>query len=149
MGLWKVFSSEGIMKTKFSGNIGTIRAIEDCIRATKKYTEGIGTMRKQHPIQGEEFPSKTFCKYYEVYPETEISWNMPANVAIDWLWADTPRIDVVFYYDYRTNNAHVTVKNGNGALQELMRHIPKFSESLEKTVEQNGKHDKTGDLSDG
>lgn len=123
------------MQTKFSGNIEAIRAVEDCIRATKKYTEGISTIRKQHPIQGEDFPSKTFCKYYEVYPEMEISWNMPANVAMDWLWADTPCIDVVFYYDYRSNAAHATVKNGNGALRKLTEYIPGFGEALRKTAE--------------
>lgn len=128
------------MQITYTGNIEVIRAVEDCIRATKKYTEGIGTMRRQHPIQGEEFPSKTFVKYYEVYPDTEISWNMPANVAIDWLWADTPRIDMMFYYNYRSNEARVVIKNGNGAIQKLIDNIPNLKTVLEKTEERYGKH---------
>lgn len=128
------------MQTKFSGNIESVRAIEDCIRATKKYTEGINTMRRHHPIQGEDFSSKAFTKYYEVYPKIEISWNMPVNTAIDWLWCDTPCINLVFYYDYRNNNAYVTVKNGDGAVKELVDNIPNIGKALEKMAEEIGKH---------
>jgi len=127
------------MQTKFSGNIEVVRAIEDCIRASKRYTEGISTIRQRHPVQGEGFTSKAFSKYYEVYPETEISWNMPANTALDWLFSDTPRVNVVFFYDYRNNSAHVRISDSNNAVDELVKHIPGIGEALGKATETNGK----------
>lgn len=120
--------------SEFVSNITSIRAIEDCIRATKKYTEGISTIRKQHPIQGEGFPSKVFCKYYEVYPRLEISWDMPAGIALDWLWGEYTCIDVMFKYDYRVNEASINVKDGALAVKELARTIPDFSETLAKAI---------------
>ncbi len=120
-------------RSEFLGNISRIRALEDTIRSTKKYTEGIETIRKAHPaypIQGEGFPSKVFCKYYEVYPDVEISWDMPAGIAIDLLWKDVDCIDVLFKYDYRCNKASMIVKDGDNAVKKLTKTIPKFSESL-------------------
>lgn len=117
-------------KNEVTSNIAGIRAIEDCIRATRKYTEGIGTIRKQHPIQGTDFPSRVFCKYYEVYPETELSWDMPAGVALDWLWGDILRVDVTFRYDYRTNKASMVVQDGPVAVLGLEKTIPGFREAL-------------------
>lgn len=128
--------------SEYTGNIGSVRAVEDCIRATKKYSEGIRTMRKAHPIQGEDYPSKVFCKFYEVSPYTEISWDMPAGVAIDWLWGDVLLIDVTFMYDYRANRATVTVRDGPDAVKELNKAIPNFRETLAK-VSSNGKSIKT------
>ena len=122
-------------QSEFSGTIIAVRAVEDCIRATKKYTEGVSTMRTHHPIQGEgEFPSKKFVKYYEVYPEVDISWDMSASLALDWLWGETTCIDVLFNYDYRTNKAEVIVKDGPVAVRQLAKAIPDFSESLAKVV---------------
>jgi hypothetical protein len=98
------------MKIEYAGNITEIRAVEDCIRATKKYTEGV--LSKKHPqqIQGEDFPSRTLHKHYEYYPNVpEISWSMPVNTAIDWLYSDTPCVKLSFRYDYRTNQATVIV----------------------------------------
>jgi hypothetical protein len=118
------------MKSEYEGNIESIRAVEDSIRATKKYTEGIGTIRIKHPIQGEDFPSRAFCKYYEVYPDTEISWDMPAGKALDWLWHDVTCIDVRFWYDYNTNKATIIVHDGPEAVKELARAIPMFSDTL-------------------
>lgn len=126
------------MRNETTSNIASIRAVEDCIRATKKYTEGIGTMRKKHPIQGEDFPSKVFCKYYEVYPKTEVSWDMPAGVALDLLWGEVPRVDVTFRYDYRSNKASVLVQNGTTGLKELTNNIPGFREAL-ATAKENGR----------
>ena len=124
---------------ELTGNIGDIRAVEDCIRSTKKYTEGIGTIRSKHPVQGEEFPSKVFVKHYEVYPNTEISWDMPAGIALDWLWHDVTCIDVTFKYDYRINKASVSVREGQKAVKELVRTIPDFGDALEKAATgQNG-----------
>jgi len=121
-------------RSEFKGTIIAVRAVEDCIRATKKYTEGIGTVRKRHPIQGEDFPSKMFCKYYEVYPDMELSWDMPAGVALDWLWGETPCIDVLFNYDYRANKASVIVQDGSRAVQELTKAIPDFSDELARVT---------------
>jgi hypothetical protein len=116
-------------RCEFTGAVLAVRAVEDCIRATKKYTEGIGTVRKKHPIQGEDFPSKKFCKYYEVYPDMEIGWDMPASVTLDWLWGETPCIDVLFNYDYRINKASVILQNPGDA-KELGKAIPGFEEML-------------------
>lgn len=118
----------------FTSNIAGIRAVEDCIRATKRYNEGIGTMRTKHPIQGEGFPSKKFRKYYEVSPDTEISWDMPAGVAIDWLWRDVVIVDVVFEYDYRVNTASMVVMDGQKALGKLVKAIPGFREALKSVI---------------
>jgi len=119
------------VKSEFTGNIVNIRAVEDAIRASKQYREGISTIRKRHPdpIYGDGY-SKAFHKHYEVYPGVEINWNMPANIAIDWLWGDTPRVDVKFWYDYRSNKASVIVMNGSEAVKELAKTIPGFSDAL-------------------
>ena len=122
------------MKVEFAGNIGSVRAVEDCIRATKKYTEGLMTMRKSHPVQGEEFPSRVFCKHYEIYPNTEISWDMPVGTALDWLWKDVACINVLLKYDYRVNRASVEVRDGPVAVKELVRGIPGLSDALAKVV---------------
>lgn len=123
---------------EYVGKIPFIRAIEDSIRATKKYTEGIRTMRTKHPIQGEGFPSKVFCKYYEVYPEVNIRggafWDLPVGVALDWLWRDTPCIDVIFKYDYRENKASILIEDGASAVRTLAEAIPKFSDTLAKVI---------------
>lgn len=121
----------------YKGNINSIRAVEDAIRSSKKYTEGVMTMRKTHPIQGEDFPSKVFCKYYEVYPELKISWDMPAGTAIDWLWGEYESIDVTFRYDYRANKAYITINDGDKAVKLLSKTIPYFRSALMK-VEANG-----------
>ena len=94
---------------EYFGRIPFVRAVEDSIRATKKYTEGIRTMWSHHPVQGGEFSSKVFRKCYEVYPEIDLRggtlWDLPAGVGLDLLWRDTPCIDVIFKYDYRENNS--------------------------------------------
>ena len=125
-------------RCEFTGTILAVRAVEDCIRATKKYTEGLGTVRKKHPVQGEDFPSKMFCKYYEVYPDVEIGWDMPASVTLDWLWGETPCIDVLFNYDYRSNKASMVMRDGYSAVKVLADAIPGFKEALDK-AEYNGK----------
>jgi len=112
------------------GNIISIRALEDCIRATKQYTEGIQTIRKTHPVQGEELPSRVFYKYYEVYPDMEVGLDMDIKDFADWVWGDTPCIDVMFHYDYRANKASVLVRDGDGAVKKLMESIPGFGNAL-------------------
>lgn len=118
----------------FTGNIGTIREIEDCIRQTKKYTEGLQTAGRKHPIaiQGEDFSSRTFCKHYEVYPDLDISWDMLVDDFMDWLWKDVRCINVMFYYDYRGNKAYMYIKEGIEAVKELNDNIPGMRDRLVK-----------------
>jgi hypothetical protein len=123
------------MKSEYKGSIIEIREIEDCIRATKKYTKGAfsrSSPRPDIPIQGADFPSRLLTEYYEVFPEMEISWNMPASSAIDWLWGDTTHIDVRFQYDYRQDHAKMIILGGPGSLKELSRGIPGFSVALNR-----------------
>ena len=62
------------MRSEFVGSILAVRAVEDTIRATKKYTKGAFSKPPQHPIQGMDFPSRVLTEYYEVYPDTEVGW---------------------------------------------------------------------------
>ena len=124
---------------EFSGNIIGIRSIEDCIRETKKYTEGIWTRKRDHPIQGEEFPSAVFCKYYEVYPDMEVGWDMSVTDFFDWLRQATPCIDVMFHYDYPVNKASMVIKDGGGAVNKLTESIPGFGDAV-KDVNGIGKN---------
>ncbi len=115
---------------EFRGNIFALRSLEDCIRATKKYTEGIQTIRKTHPVQGEELPSRVFYKYYEVYPDMEVGLDMAVKDFADWVLGDTLCIDVMFHYDYRINKASVLVRDGDGAVRKLMESILGFGDAL-------------------
>ena len=115
---------------EFRGHILAIHSLEDCIRATKKYTEGIQTIRKVHPVQGDELPSRVFYKYYEVYPDMEIGLDMDIKDFADWLWKDTLCVDVMFHYDYRVNKASVLVKDGDGVVKKLIDAIPGFLDAL-------------------
>jgi len=128
------------MSQVFVGNIACVRDVEDCIRATKKYTKGAFRKEIQHPIQGGEFPSKQITEHYEVYPDTELSWDMSASEAWAWVWGDVSHIDVVFRYDYQKNWASVTVKAGREAVIELARAIPNFSDTLAKAVVSGNGH---------
>lgn len=119
-------------KSDYKGNIDDIRAIEDSIRATINYTETMGTMGNSHPVQGKKFRSPVFSKNYEVYPDTPISWDMPAGVALEWLTGKRTIIHVKFFYDYRDNEASVRIGNGNGAINRLEKAIPGFKEALER-----------------
>lgn len=123
---------------EFWGNVTVIRDIEDCIRSTKKYTEGVKTLHTQHPVQGADFPSRKFCKIYEVYPEMEISSKMGAGDAIDLLWGDTPCVSVIFNYDYRTGKASVCIDDRMGMLEMLLLGIPRLCELLDPAMTTNG-----------
>jgi len=120
---------------EYSSDILLIRAVEDSIRMTKNYTEGIRTMRHKHPIQGEEFESRSFCKKYEVYPDTELGWDMSASIWWAWVWGDVRHIDVIFNYDYRANKASVIIANGITAVNELANAIPDFREALVRVID--------------
>jgi len=116
---------------EYVGRIVDVRTAEDCIRATRKYTEGIVSQRRtQHPIQGDEFPSVVFMKYYEVYPDTELSWDMPAGTAISLLAGGRDCLDILFWYDYRANRASVEIRNGSAAVRKMTKGIPGFGAAL-------------------
>ncbi len=126
-------------RTEFAGNILTVRAAEDCIRATSKYSEGVNSrLFSHHPAQGELFPSRVLTKYYEVHPEIDIDqirsfWDA-AYTAADWLWSDTPIVNVLFRYNYLTNRAWVYVYGGEAALALLKDKIPGLTDMLKKVV---------------
>ncbi len=127
------------MRTEFSGSILAVRAVEDSIRATHKYTEGLKNLlsRAKHPaaIQGGDFPSAVVTKHYEVYPDTDLEEIMPLGQTIwktlDWLGGDILHIGVQFHYDYRGGSrAKVTIEGGNGVVHALEDGIPGFTEAL-------------------
>jgi len=123
------------MRNEFIGSILAVRAVEDTIRATKKYTKGAFQKPVQHPIQGGEFPSRMLIEYYEVYPDTELGWDMPASKGWAWVWGDTPHIDVLFKYNYLRDKALVIIHGGNGVVKLLEEGIPGFGEALSKVIE--------------
>lgn len=114
---------------RYEGSVASVREVEDCIRATKKYKEYLGK-RVQHPVQGGDFPSECFKKHYEVYPEMEVGVDMSIIDAIFWLGKGTPCINIVFWYDYRANKASVTIPEGKEAISKLVKGIPNFKEAL-------------------
>lgn len=126
------------MRSEFAGNIMMVREVEDCIRATKKYTKGVFSRSIQHPIQGGEFPSRVLTEYYEVYPDLDIETKMPIWDALttfsDWVWGDIAHIDVLFKYNYPTNKAWVIIGGGTEIVKSLAKGIPGFSESLAKVI---------------
>lgn len=124
-------------RNEFVGCILAVRAVEDTIRATKKYTKGAFTKPARHPIQGEEFPSRVLTEYYEVYPDVESVWDMSIIDAAFWLAGETPHIDVLFKYNYLRDKAIVIIHGGNGVVKLLGEGIPGFEEALGK-VKENG-----------
>ena len=127
------------MRNEFVGTILAVRAVEDTIRATRKYTKGAFSRPAQHPIQGEDFPSRVLTEYYEVYPDIESVWDMSFIDAAFWLAGETPHIDVLFKYNYQRDKAIVIIHGSNGVVKLLGEGIPGFAESLGKVTE-NGKH---------
>ena len=125
------------MRNEFIGSILAVRAVEDTIRATKKYTKGAFTKPTPHPIQGGEFPSRVLTEYYEVYPDTELGWDMPASEGWAWVWGDTPHIDVLFKYNYLRDKAIVVIHGGNGVVKLLGEGIPGFEKALAHVHEDN------------
>ncbi len=126
------------MRSEFSGSVISVRAVEDCIRATGKYTKGAFKRHIHHPEQGEDFPSTVLIEYYEVYPDLDLDQQMPFWRAVaktaDWLWGDTPRVDVQFKYNYPDDKAWVIVRGGVDAVQAISQGIPGFEEMLDKVV---------------
>ncbi len=123
-------------RNEFVGDVMNVRAVEDAIRATKKYTKGAFRKTVEHPLQGEEFPSRVLTEYYEVYPDLDLDRKMGTWDALmtfsDWIWGDTPHIDVLFKYNYQRNRAIVIIRGGNGVAELLREGIPGFGEALDK-----------------
>jgi len=126
------------MKSEFRGDILSVRTVEDCIRATRKYTKGAFARTQSRPVavQGESFPSKLVTEYYEVYPDLELGWDMSASRAWAWVWGDVTHINVLFRYDYRADEARVEVSGGAKAVDELAGGIPGFQDALAKIAEE-------------
>ncbi len=118
------------MKTNYTGDILSVRAVEDCIRITRKYTKGAFHKSSTDPIQGDDFSSKVLTEYYEVYPDMELSWDMLASDAWAWIWGDTSHIDIFFRYNYTTNKAKMTIHGGTGVIRDLIKGIPELGDKL-------------------
>jgi len=117
------------MKYRLSGDIMSVRAVEDSIRATKKYTKGAFSKPIKHPIQGEDFPSRILTEYYEVYPDVEeVTWDLFSPEF--WSWLRTRHVDVRFQYDYRQNMALMQVHGGEKAMTALNKAVPGFAEAV-------------------
>jgi len=123
------------LRSEFIGDVMAVRTVEDCIRATKKYTKGVFSRPAPRPIQGEDFPSTVVTEYYEVYPDMEVGLDMSIIDAAFWLAGDTLHIDVRFKYNYQRNKAIVVVYGSNGVVDMLNEGIPGFREALEKVHE--------------
>lgn len=125
------------MRTEHIGSILSVRAAEDCIRATKKYTKGAFSRAAQHPVQGQDFPSKALTEYYEVYPDMEVGLDMSIIDAIFWLAGDAPHIDVRFHYNYSCDKAMMVVFGGNGVVELLKEGIPGLANAI-AGIEEHG-----------
>jgi len=123
------------VKNEYADNIYNVRAVEDAIRATKRYTVALSTSRRPEKIQGNGFPSKVFCIHYEVYPYADISWDMPVGVALEWLTQYNPSVEVRFRYEYPVNKATISIFGGDGSVRMLNRSIHGFEKALSVVIE--------------
>lgn len=124
------------MKTEYIGTIMQMRAVEDTIRMSKKYTKGVFSRAAHHPVQGEDFPSRVLTEYYEVYPDmdNELSLSMSLIDAAFWLAGDTPHIDVRFRYNYQQDKGIVIIYGDKSIIQMLNDGIPGFEDAI-KAIE--------------
>ena len=123
------------MRNEFVGSILSVRAVEDTIRVTRKYTKGAFSTPAHYPIQGEDFASRVVTEYYEVYPDMDVNLDMSIIDAAVWLAGETPHIDVYFKYNYVRNKAIVIIHGNNGVTDLLKDGIPGFGEALGKVCE--------------
>lgn len=131
-----VVCDEGVCRSEFVGNIASVRAVEDAIRATRRYLETFQTMSNIHPSQA-DWPSRKFTKHYEVYPDTDLSWDMPLGKALAWV-AGADVVRMAFRYDYRLNVAVVEVNGGPEVVKKLAAKVPGFSEGVAKVIVAGG-----------
>lgn len=124
------------MKTTYTSNIMAARAVEDCIRNSRKYTKMAFSKPVQHPVQG-EFSSRLITEHYEVYPEMEMGWNMLAADAWAWMRGDTPKVDVWLKYDYRDNTARIIIGGGDKTADLLKEGIQGLADAMKHTARSN------------
>ena len=92
---------------KIKGTIQEVRELEDSIRETRQYTEGLFTERRTHPVQGKG-STRAFRKLYELYIDAPLhSMNDDISAAFDWF--DSRVAIFRFWYDYREQKASVEV----------------------------------------
>ena len=133
---------------KVKSGVFNIRQLEDSIRATERYTEGLLTKERKHPIQGEEFTSKAFRKMYEIYPTHNIPKALRTNEDEPikeffpnfYKWITSPAIQIYFYYDYRNDKAELEYHDKD--LEQLIKVIPNFINIL-KRIHNNRKSEST------
>jgi hypothetical protein len=124
------------MRVELSSSIQTVTEIEDCIRASKKYTKSLFSRKTPLPTQGDTFPSHVVTEHYEVYPDLNIEeqksfWDAALTMS-DWLWGDILHIDVTFKYNYNSNKAWIEVYGGAPAVTVLTKGIPGLGPLLNK-----------------
>ncbi len=118
------------MKREYNGSILAVRAVENCIRATGKYTE-VG-QRPSAAVQGDA-PSAVLTKHYRVRPDIDVEEMMSLGQAIwkTFSWLSGESIRIQFHYDYREDDkAKVTIEGGNGGVCALESGIPGFTAAL-------------------
>jgi hypothetical protein len=114
------------------GDIDSVRDVEDCIRATKRYA--VRMKKSNHPIQGEEEPTSNFTIDYTVYIADDDTKLMNPNRPFIgeyiklYNWFISPSIEVHFTYDYRSNSAEIRCKKED--IEELKEVIPGFQSKV-------------------
>lgn len=118
---------------EFTGSVVAVRAVEDCIRATGKYSKFQITETK---VLGADFPSKVLTEHYEVYPKlsTKFGGDVRFPEAVDLFIGESPTVIVKFKYNYREDTASVIIKKGIPDIQLLIRGIDGFEASITKLI---------------
>lgn len=96
---------------KLEAKIDRIREIEDAIRETGQYTEGLFTENRKHPVQGED-STRAFTRVYEVYidaPQHNMNAHILDGINDAFAWFDSRAVVFKFWYDYRTEEANMRV----------------------------------------
>lgn len=117
---------------EFRGDIASVRAVEDSIRRTGKYTKGV-VMQVSQPIQGEGVPSKVMRELYDVYPSLQTGLGVETDFVVFMGWVlHEPSVAVRFTYDYRSGVAAITIRGGKPDVAKLSAGIPGFQEAFIK-----------------
>lgn len=96
---------------KLYGTIDRIRKIEDAVRMTGQYTEGLFKEYSHHPVQGEE-STRAFTKEYELYidaPLHNINDEITEGINDAFAWLKGRAVIFKFWYDYRKAEANMRV----------------------------------------
>lgn len=122
------------------GTIQEIRIIEDAVRKTEQYTEGLFTEGHKHPIQGEE-STRAFKKQYELYIDAPLHKRTDIKGALKWY--DSRVAIFKFWYDYREQEASMEVSEEGLLLsietfkeiKKVFKGYPPFKMAEEKVVD--------------